>query len=611
MSPPLRFIRKPYQGDKRKLVISIDVGTTYSGVSYAVLDPGQPSQIQSVTQYPGQDHIGGDSKIQSVVMYDRDDKVVAVGAETDKQVFPELGEIEGLQTAAWFKLHFRPPHLEREHQSEVGNLPPLPKNKTAIQVFADMLAYLFKSTKQYICERQGEPLWNSLESSIDFVLSHPNGWEGKQQAEMRHAAVVAGLVPNEYEGQKRISFVTEGEASLHFCLNKIPDALNDHAKDGIMVVDCGGGTLDFSSYTRASDSFEFKEISPPECTFQGSVFVTHRAGAFLAKALQGSKYGMKDSQDPNNSEYIDEMVNIFEKNTKPSFRSVSKTYWIKFGHASDNDPKYGIRSGVIKIDGKEIAKLFQPAVESIIKVVEDKVKKSTIPIKVLFMVGGFATSDYLFQTLVNYFKKTGITIMRPDAYLNKAVAEGAVAHYLDRTVRSRVSKYDFGISMSETFNPNRPEHIARQDRAVYVASGDRWIGGAFSTILPKNTTVAEEKEYRQYYYQVMKDNKVEESWKESRTIMCYRGLEDHPPEWMDQAPDLFIQLCTVSADLTNIARSAKSAVSQHGKKYYWVGYEIALLFGLTELRAEIVWKEDGIEKRGPAIVAYDFKKDDK
>ncbi|PFH47737.1 hypothetical protein AMATHDRAFT_6474 [Amanita thiersii Skay4041] len=603
MSPPLRFIRKPYQGDKRKLVISIDVGTTYSGVSYAVLDPGQPSQIQSVTQYPGQGHIGGDSKIQSVVMYDKDDKVVAVGAETDKQVFPELGEIEGLQTAAWFKLYFRPPHLEREHDSEIKDLPQLPKNKTAIQVFADMLAYLFKSTKQYIRERQGVPFWNSLESSIDFVLSHPNGWEGKQQAEMRHAAVMAGLVPNEDEGQKRISFVTEGEASLHFCLNKIPDALNDHAKDGIMVVDCGGGTLDFSTYSRASDSFEFKEISAPECTFQGSIFVTRRAGAYLAETLKNSRFRTKGN--------IDAMLDIFEKNTKRTFKSVSKYYWIKFGREDDNDKDCGINSGIIKIHGEKIATFVQPAVDSITKVVEDKVKKSSIPIKVLFMVGGFATSDYLFQTLGNYFKKTGITIMRPDAYLNKAVAEGAVAHYLDRTVKSRVSKYDFGAYSSQVFNPENPDHVARQDRAISVSNGDRWISGAFSVILPKNTTVSEEKEYRQYYYQVMKDNKVERAWNEFRTIMCYRGLDGHPPEWLDKAPDLFVSLCNVRADLTNIARSAKSAVSQEGKTYYWFGYEIALLFGLTELRAEIVWKEDGVEKRGPAIVAYDFKKDDK
>ncbi|PFH47026.1 hypothetical protein AMATHDRAFT_153146 [Amanita thiersii Skay4041] len=582
MPPTARFLRKPYQGDTRKLLISIDIGTTFSGVSYAILDPGQSSQIQNVTQYPGQDRVGGDSKVQSVVLYDKDDKVVAIGDEADKEVFPELYEIEGLQTAEWFKLYLRPSHLEREHASEIDQIPKLPKNKTAIQIYSDLLAYLYNCTKRYVTERQGEKLWNSMASNIYYVLSHPNGWEGKQQAEMRHAAVVAGLVPNEAEGRKRVSFVTEGEASLHFCINRIPDALNDH--DGIMVVDCGGGTIDFSTYMRTSDSFEFKEIAPPECIFQGSAFITRRADAFLRKILKGSKFG--------SDEDINTMVNIFNKTTKPSFKSSTKSYYIKFGRNSDNDANFGIRAGTIKLKGSDIAELFDPAVKSIIKAVEDKVNKCTIPIKVLFLVGGFATSDYLFQVLEDHFKKGGISLLRPDGYLNKAVAEGAASYYLDRTVKSRVSKYDFGIPISETFNPSNPDHIARKDRAFEVASGDHWIGGAFSVILPKNTTVSEETEYRRPYVVQLSDNIVKSPWNETCSIQCYRGLEDHAPEWMDKAPDLFTHLCHVSADVSNLIRSLKPIVSAHGKTYYLLNFSIVLLFGLTELDAEVAWTED-------------------
>ena len=62
-----------------------------------------------------------------------------------------------------------------------------------------------------------------MKSQIDFVLSHPNGWEGTQQSEMRRAAVLAGLVPDNPNGHSRLSFVTEGEASLHFSIqNGLP-----------------------------------------------------------------------------------------------------------------------------------------------------------------------------------------------------------------------------------------------------------------------------------------------------------------------------------------------------------------------------------------------------
>jgi hypothetical protein len=59
----------------------------------------------------------------------------------------------------------------------------------------------------------GSDLWCSVKSDIDFVLSHPSGWEGTQQSDMRRAAILAGLVP----------FVTEGEASLYFSVeNGLP-----------------------------------------------------------------------------------------------------------------------------------------------------------------------------------------------------------------------------------------------------------------------------------------------------------------------------------------------------------------------------------------------------
>lgn len=84
------------------------------------------------------------------------------------------------------------------------------------------MRYLYACTKAYIQETHanGADLWTSVEDlgRIDFVLSHPNGWEGAQQAQMRTAAVQAGLIPDTNDGRERVQFVTEGEASLHFCI---------------------------------------------------------------------------------------------------------------------------------------------------------------------------------------------------------------------------------------------------------------------------------------------------------------------------------------------------------------------------------------------------------
>ena len=94
-----------------------------------------------------------------------------------------------------------------------------------MEVFADFLRYLLECASSYIQDTHanGPDLWNSVEGQIDFVLSHPNGWEGTQQSEMRRAAVLAELIPDTTAGHARLSFVTEGEASLHFSIqNGLP-----------------------------------------------------------------------------------------------------------------------------------------------------------------------------------------------------------------------------------------------------------------------------------------------------------------------------------------------------------------------------------------------------
>ena len=121
-----------------------------------------------------------------------------------------------------FKLHLR---SKVGAGRSVSDLPPLPLNKTVVEVFADFLRYLLECASSYIQDTHanGPALWNSVKSEIHFVLSHPNGWEGTQQSEMRKAAVLAGLVPDNSSGHSRLSFVTEGEASLHFSVqNGLP-----------------------------------------------------------------------------------------------------------------------------------------------------------------------------------------------------------------------------------------------------------------------------------------------------------------------------------------------------------------------------------------------------
>ena len=167
-------------------------------------------------------------------------------------------------------------------------LPALPRGKSAVQVFGDYLGYLFRCAKNFIIDTHagGAALWRAVEEDLQFVLSHPNGWEGAQQTKMRRAAVQGGLIPDTDAGKARIRFVTEGEASLHACvLNGLANEMltvlailyshwailitmiQGHSEHGFLVADAGGGTLDISSYAvRGTAPLVMEEIAPPDCS---------------------------------------------------------------------------------------------------------------------------------------------------------------------------------------------------------------------------------------------------------------------------------------------------------------------------------------------------------
>ena len=101
-----------------------------------------------------------------------------------------------------------------------ASLPPLPKGKTVITLFADFFAYLFKCTEQFIQDTHPtlKATWSEWVKGAVFIIAHPNGWEGQQQTGLRNAAILGGLVPDTAEGRGRVIFVSEGEASLHYCI---------------------------------------------------------------------------------------------------------------------------------------------------------------------------------------------------------------------------------------------------------------------------------------------------------------------------------------------------------------------------------------------------------
>ncbi|PPQ91319.1 hypothetical protein CVT25_006568 [Psilocybe cyanescens] len=68
---------------------------------------------------------------------------------------------------------------------------------------------------------------------------------------------------------------------------------------------------------------------------------------------------------------------------------------------------------------------------------------------------------------------------------------------------------------------------------------------------------------------------------------------------------MYSTLCLVTADTSKLPMHPHFRCNSKSV-YYQVLYDIILSFGLTELKAQIAWKDiNGIEQRSPAEVVYD------
>ncbi|KAI6006449.1 hypothetical protein EDC04DRAFT_2871692 [Pisolithus marmoratus] len=365
------YSRKSYEGLSRKLILAFDVGTKFSGVSYCIVDPGE---IPAIRVFPAQEHFGGDNKIPSIPYHDKGGRPPTVVTETRQPYIIGRAEEEEWVRLEWWKLHFRSKYLEAPYSD--ADPPQLPNDKLAVEVLGDFMCYFS---------------WDSLGDRIEFILRHPNSWEGPQQQPIRKPAELAGLVPVGEDGQSCVRLLSEGEASasLHFRIY-----------GGVILIDAGSGTVDLNAYSMTLSPTSFREIAPAERRLQGSVFATYRAHAFLRGQTQRNG----------------------------NFGGADEPQYIKFGTIRDKEAEYNIRSRQLKLTEKDVAKLFEPSVEETIAAFEVQRKAAEMPI-------------------TKYMSSLRTTFCRPGQHVNMAVADRAVSYYLDRLGSGRAVKFTYGIPL--------------------------------------------------------------------------------------------------------------------------------------------------------------------
>ncbi|KAG8903284.1 hypothetical protein FRB99_003525 [Tulasnella sp. 403] len=562
-------MRSPFTGDKASLVIAIDVGTTYSGVSYTFLRPKQPSTVYNVTRFAGQ---GSNEKVPTVLYYDNAGELLHCGPEPAEDLLDGKDYVK----VEWFKLLLGPKPPDR---SALGTQhPQLPPSRTVIDVLGDFLRYMNNTLKEDILEvhDDGDRLWDSLSAEATYILTHPNGWEGPQQAHMREAAIRGGLVPNTPEGRERVEFLTEGEASFHWCMDPEANAAirkDLSVGDHIIVADAGGGTIDVSSYHVTSGSpLRVQEATEAQCEFAGSVFVTEYFRQFAEKHFDGS--------DPD-KEYVEHAVEAFDKKTKCLFSGSENPVFVKIGGRKLVDEDFDISRGSLKLPS------------GMVKAIAKHLKKKTMA--TVFLVGGFAANPWLTSEVK---RRIGLMhyeteVRRAEIGTAKAAAHGAVSWYLDRLVTARVARHTFGTPYATGFDATNPKHRLKLDHAfIDDVTGHPFIGGLFKAILQKGQAIPEDATYRETF---TVDSKTRALVKNVIPLIRYNGSKkgigffDDDPQ-----PGSFKE---VGSTVVEVPPGALVPCMGLRGLFWTASVEVVLTLGKTEMKWYMEWEEDGVKNK--------------
>ncbi|KAG8732572.1 hypothetical protein FRC11_012525 [Ceratobasidium sp. 423] len=588
-----RPFRGPWEGES-KIIMGIDIGTTQSGVAFTFLQAGAEQLIHRVTKWPGQEVHNLQSKIPTLVWYDTTDKARAFGAEALLPQIEEEAEDNGWFLAKHFKLHLHPDDMKTKHDLKLDDLPP---GVALRQIYTDFLRYLLKHTKEYFEDRilDGKLIWERYHSTMEVVLAHPNGWGIREQAFLRQVATEAGFSTSEH-AQKNIRFLTEAEASVHFCIHHTNLGSRLQPGTNFAVCDAGGSTVDSTLYSviSAHPVLKLTEKRASACVQAGAIFVDLEAEGYLRRTLSSVGLDQDEVKD-----YTKAGMKDFEIGAKRAFQDEESDQNITVGNSRFNNTSIRVRRGRMTLPGATMKSFFDVCATEIISSVDQQIKDLSVPH--ILLVGGFGDSPYLRNEFKKRYEPQGCQITRTNDSTSKAVADGAVIWSIVNSVSSRAPRYSFGVICGRVALPWM-DGIG--ERKMYLgAHGLPVVRGVWSQIVPKGVALDAEAVCRETYtgqYSTptpdLKDLSMD----------IYRYPADDDPDWAWDTDDnllpSFRKACTIRADLRGLEGALEKKVGLGGSDFWSLDIEVCMRFGGTELEAYIEWQERGITRTGPVFV---------
>jgi actin-like ATPase involved in cell morphogenesis len=368
-----------------------------------------------------------------------------------------------VQKVEWFKLQLM---LSGNTYIDPINLPPLPPGKSEIDVAADYLFKLRQAMRNQLQKTLGE-VFNREERNIRYYLTVPAIWNDAGKAATRAAAIQAGFLRD--ENDNRLTLITEPEAAALFCAKA--GLLNLKVQDAILIVDCGGGTVDLIAYEVEEESpFTVSECTAGSGDSCGSTALNRNFSNILRTKIRKMK--LPDGSKTAGRVYA-KCIMDFENRIKADFRNNNQKWAVDVGIEAEF-PEAGIEEGYMTFTNEEILQCFEPVVNRILELVRNQIiaiQAQNRTLQNVLVVGGFGASEYLFQQIkLHVPPQFQSKVVRPMDSV-AAIVKGAVtAGITERVVTQRVARRHY---LMATLQPFKEGHHPEAYRVPSLDGKDR------------------------------------------------------------------------------------------------------------------------------------------
>ncbi|EGG19164.1 hypothetical protein DFA_02412 [Cavenderia fasciculata] len=447
----------------KKVLVSIDFGTSCSGYAYAFITE------KDVDIYVHDSWAGGGSnslKTLTLISIDQAGKLARFGYDAR--------EDHGNAIFSNFKMVLFDSATREKTMVKADNC-----DQTAS--VESLITETLKFFKQTSLERINNGNTNAVEpSQVQWVITVPAIWDDAAKQIMRRCAINAGLCTTA-DDKESLILAYEPESGAMDCIFEKTNNYHVAVGQNVLVFDIGGGTADFTVYKQLEDG-KIEVIVRPFGGNYGSTYCNQNFKKFMLELLgdevtqdmidssdfmtlmdkfESAKKSMSDSScNDGKSRYISFNPRVFDKNIEWLNQRIQK-----YNVANTANIEYK-RSGHLVIPMESFMTFLQPLFNKIVDCVKtqmlqcDSIKKPNF----IFMIGGFSENYFLQELVKKEFAYTGAKIIVPTRP-SLSVVKGACRFGLRPSViTKRTLQRTYAVNTSTSYNLE--EHSGRKQHLV-------------------------------------------------------------------------------------------------------------------------------------------------